>query len=75
MLLTAKSREYSCLEFWSDWSTCVQTNVVRALAEVVATKLGIIIIFLSFHFVFSQKRFAYDFVFLHAFLSNKKNKI
>ena len=26
----------------------------------------------SFHFLFSQKGFAYDFEFLHAFLSNKK---
>ena len=28
--------------------------------------------FLSFHLRFSQKRFAYNFEFLHAFLSNKK---
>ena len=42
-----------------------------------ATKVGIIIFSLffflfSFHVLFSQKRFAYDFEFLHTFLSNKK---
>ena len=42
-------------------------NVVRVLADVVAIKL--------LHILFSQKGFAYDFEFLHAFLSNKKNKI
>ena len=31
--------------------------------------------FFSFHILFSQKGFAYDFEFLHAFLSNKKDKI
>ena len=56
---------------------CVRTNVVRALADVEATKLAIILSFFlfSFHLLFSQKGFAYDFEFLHAFLSNKENKI
>ena len=50
---------------------------MRARADVVATKLGIILLllpyfFLSFHVLFSQKGFAYDLEFLHAFLSNKK---
>ena len=54
----------------------MRMNVVRALADVVATKLGIILFLLSsFHLLFSQKGFAYEFEFLHAFLSNKKNKI
>ena len=37
-----------------------------------ATKLGIILLFLSssFQVLFSQKGFTYDFEFLHAFLSN-----
>ena len=50
---------------------------MRALVDVVATKLGIILLLLlfSFHLLFSQKGFAYDFEFLHAFLINKKNKI
>ena len=48
------------------------TNVVRALADVVATKLGII---LSFHLLFSQKGLSYYFEFVHAFLSNNKNNI
>ena len=50
---------------------CVRTNVVRALADVVATKLGIIL-FCSFHLLFSQKGFAYDFEIVHAFLSSQK---
>ena len=60
------------------WAKCMRTNFVCALADIVATKLGIIFIFIllsSFHFLFSQKGFAYDFEFLHAFLSNKKKKI
>ena len=58
------------------WAECVRTNVVRALVDIVATKLGIILLFLSsFHLFFSQKGFAYDFEFLHAFLRNKTNKI
>ena len=40
---------------------CVRTSVVRALADVVATKLGIILLSFSFHTLFSQKGFAYDF--------------
>ena len=44
-------------------------DLVRALADVVATKLGFfLLLFLSFHLLFSQKGFAYDFEFLHAFL-------
>ena len=50
----------------------LSNTVVRVLAEVVATKL--ILLFLSFylflssfHLLFSQKEFAYDFEFLHAF--------
>ena len=56
---------------------CMRRNVVSALADIVATKLGIILHLLSFSFqvLFSQKWFAYDFEFFHAFLSNKKNKI
>ena len=53
---------------------CMRTNIVRELADVVATKLGIILSS-SMHILFSQKGFTYDFEFLHAFLSNKKNKI
>ena len=45
----------------------MRQNVVRALADVVTTKPGIIL-FLSFHLIFSQKGFAYN----YAFLSNKK---
>ena len=47
---------------------------MRARADIVATKLGIILLLFSFsfHLLFSQKGFAYDFDFLHAFLSNKK---
>ena len=52
----------------------MRTSVVRALVDVVATKLGIILLS-SMHVLFSQKGFTYDFEFLHAFLSNKKNKI
>ena len=47
---------------------CVRTNIVHALADVVATKLGIILLSSSFHLLFSQKGFAYDFELLHAFL-------
>ena len=43
---------------------------MRALEDVVANKL--IILLSSFHLLFSQKVFAYDFEFLHAFLNNKK---
>ena len=46
---------------------------VCALADVVGTKL--IILFPSFHLLISQKGFSYNFEFLHAFLSNQKNKI
>ena len=53
---------------------CVRADVVCALADIVATKLGIILL-LSVQLLFSQKGFAYDFEFLHVFLSNKKNKI
>ena len=45
-------------------------NVVRALEDVVANKL--IILLSPFHLLFSQKVFAYNFEFLHAFLSYKK---
>ena len=45
----------------------IGANVVRARADVVATKLGIILsfflLFLSFHILFSQKGFTYDFEF------------
>ena len=34
---------------------------LRARADVVATKLGIILFLLSFHLLFSQNGFAYDF--------------
>ena len=44
----------------------MRTNVVRALADVVATFL--LFLSSSFHLLFSQKGFAYDFEFLHAFL-------
>ena len=54
---------------------CMRMNVVRALADVVATKLCIILLSFSFRLLFSQKEFAYDFEFLYAFLSNKRNKI
>ena len=52
---------------------CVRTHVVSARADVVDTKIGIIPSFFlfSFHVLFSQKGFAYDFEFLHTFLSNK----
>ena len=50
-------------------------SVVSVQSDVVATKLGIIFIFISScHLLFSRKGFSYDFEFLHAFLSNKKNK-
>ena len=52
----------------------VRANVVRARADIAANKLGIILSS-SMHLLFSQKGFASDFEFLHAFLSNKKNKI
>ena len=45
----------------------MRTNIVRELADVVATKLGIILSS-SMHILFSQKGFTYDFEFLHAFL-------
>ena len=49
-------------------------HVVHVRADIVATKLGIILLlfFSSFHVLFSQKGFTYEFEFLHAFLSNKK---
>ena len=52
----------------------MRTNVVRALADVVVAKLGIILLLFlsSFHLLLSQKGFAYDFEFVHAFFSNKK---
>jgi len=51
-------------------------NVVRARADVVATKLGIIVPSSSFlPCTFYQKGLTYDFEFVHAFLGNKKNKI
>ena len=38
---------------------CVRTNVVHALADVVATKVGIVLLLsFSFHLLFSQKGFA-----------------
>ena len=54
-------------------------HIVCARAEVVATKLGIILLllpyfFLSFHVLFSHKGFTYDFEFLHDFLSNNKKR-
>ena len=64
-------------QYWSKQSACartlcVRTNVVRALADVVVTKLSIILL-LSFliHLLFSQKGFANDFEFLHAFQATK----
>ena len=50
----------------------MRTNVVHALADIVAAQLSIILS--SFHLLFSQKEFAYDFKFMHVFLSNKKIK-
>ena len=45
-------------------ANCVPTNVVCALADVVATELGIILpSSFSFHILFSQNGFAYDFEF------------
>ena len=44
----------------------MHTNVVRALADIVATKLGIIIsisFFILLPSTYSQKGFAYDFEF------------
>ena len=41
----------------------MHTIAVRELADIVATKLGIIL-FPSFHLLFSQKGFANDFEFL-----------
>ena len=53
----------------------MRTKVVCALADVVATKLGIILnSSFSAQILFSQKGFAYDFEFVHAFLSNKQKK-
>ena len=52
----------------------MRTHVVCARADLVATKLGIILLLPSFHKLFSQKGFTYDFEFLHEFLSNKKIK-
>ena len=52
----------------------MRLNVVRALVDIVATKLGIILSSSSFQLFFSEKGFAYDFEFLHVFLSNKKIK-
>ena len=52
----------------------MRTHVVRARADVVATKLGIILSsFFSFsmHVLYFQKGFANDLEFLHAFLSKK----
>ena len=71
--------EHLNVAFFLVRAECVRMNVVRALVDVVATKLCIILSFFllsfSFRILFSQKGFAYDFEFLHAFLSNKKNKI
>ena len=50
----------------------MRMNVVCALADIVATKLGIILFISSFRLLFSQNEFAYDFEFLHAFLRTKK---
>ena len=50
----------------------MRTNIVCALADVVATKLGIVLLIFYSFFLSFQKGFAYDFEFLHAFLSNKK---
>ena len=50
---------------------CVRTNVVRSLADVVATKLAIILSS-SIHLLFFQKGFAYDFEFCYAFLKVTK---
>ena len=60
----------------SENTSIIGANVVRARAEVVATKLGIILSFFFFQYIlFSHNGFTYEFEFLHAFLSNKKNKI
>ena len=53
----------------------MRTNFVFALADVAAAKIGIILFLSSFQLLFSQKGFAYNFEFLHAFLSNKESKI
>ena len=54
----------------------MRTNVVRALVDVVASKLGFIFLLsFSMHLLFPQNGFVYDFEFVHAFLSNKKNNI
>ena len=56
---------------------CARTLCMRARVDIVATKLGTLhllpsfFLLLFFHLLFSQKGFAYDFEFLHAFLSNK----
>ena len=58
-----------------DW-TKYKLSLLRALADVVATKLGIILS--SFSFFFLPLIFLLEGIclrFLHAFLSNKKNKI
>ena len=52
----------------------MRTHVVRARADVVATKLGILLLpsffllLLSFHVLFSQKGFTYEFEFLQTFI-------
>ena len=54
-------------------------HIVRARADIVATKLGVILSFFlpsSMHILFSHNGFTYDFEFLHANnkkFSNKKN--
>ena len=70
-----KTATASCYN-WCERSACARTLCVRARADVVATKLGIILL-PSFFLprTFLQDGFTYDFEFLLAFLSNKKNKI
>ena len=57
----------------------MHTHVVHTREDIVAIKIihysSFFFFFLSFHILFSQKGFTYDFEFLDAFLSNKKNKI
>ena len=57
---------------------CALKHVVRAMATQMPLNLALFFLsffFLSFHILFSQRGFTYDFEFLHGFLSNKKNNI
>ena len=60
-LLTLTGLKFALAKKYLVRTKCVRTHIVRVRADVVASKLGIILpFFFFFHILFSQKGFAYE---------------